>query len=336
MKNTEKLYKALSERILILDGAMGTMLQRYNFTEEDYRGERFKDWEHSLKGNNDLLSLTQPEAIAEVHAKYLEAGADIIETNTFSGTTIAMADYHMEDLVYELNFESAKIARKVCDEFTAKNPDKPRFVAGSIGPTNRTASLSPDVNDPGFRAITFDELRIAYKQQSEALLDGGSDILLVETIFDTLNAKAALFAIDELQEERNIQISIMVSGTITDASGRTLSGQTAEAFLISVSHLNLLSVGLNCALGAKQLTPYLETLAKKSDFYISAYPNAGLPNAFGQYDETPEFMAEQIREYAEKGLINIIGGCCGTTPPHIKAIADLAKDYLPRKLSVVG
>lgn len=336
MKNTEKLYKALSERILILDGAMGTMLQRYNFTEEDYRGDRFKNWEHPLKGNNDLLSLTQPKAIEEVHRKYLEAGADIIETNTFSGTTIAMADYHMENLVYELNYESAKIARKVCDEFTAKNPDKPRFVAGSIGPTNRTASLSPDVNDPGFRAITFDELRIAYKQQSEALLDGGSDILLVETIFDTLNAKAALFAIDEIQEERGVQIPIMVSGTITDASGRTLSGQTAEAFLISVSHLNLLSVGLNCALGAKQLTPYLETLAKKSDFYISAYPNAGLPNAFGQYDETPEFMAEQIREYAEKGLINIIGGCCGTTPPHIKAIADLVKDYLPRKLSVVG
>ena len=336
MKNTEQLYKALNERILVLDGAMGTMLQRYNFTEEDYRGERFKNWEHSLKGNNDLLSLTQPKAIEEVHRQYLEAGADIIETNTFSGTTIAMADYHMEELVYELNFESAKIARKVCDEFTAKNPSKPRFVAGSIGPTNKTASLSPDVNDPGFRAITFDELRIAYKQQSEALLDGGSDILLVETIFDTLNAKAALFAIDEIQEERNIQIPIMVSGTITDASGRTLSGQTAEAFLISVSHLNLLSVGLNCALGAEQLTPYLEALSNNSDFYISAYPNAGLPNAFGQYDESPEFMAAQIREYAEKGLINIIGGCCGTTPEHIKAIADLVKEYEPRKLSVVG
>ncbi|KIA89815.1 homocysteine S-methyltransferase family protein [Kaistella jeonii] len=334
MKNTKQLYKALNERILVLDGAMGTMLQRYNFTEEDYRGERFKDWEHSLKGNNDLLSLTQPEAIEEVHRKYLEADADIIETNTFSGTTIAMADYHMEELVYELNYESAKIARKVCDEFTAKNPEKPRFVAGSIGPTNRTASLSPDVNDPGFRAITFDQLRIAYKQQAEALLDGGSDILLVETIFDTLNAKAALFAIDEIQDERNIEIPIMVSGTITDASGRTLSGQTAEAFLISVSHLNLLSVGLNCALGAEQLTPYLETLSKNSDFLISAYPNAGLPNAFGQYDESPEFMAEQIKEYAEKGLINIIGGCCGTTPPHIQAIADLVKNYEPRKVSV--
>lgn len=334
MKNTAALYKALNERILVLDGAMGTMLQRYKFSEEDYRGERFKDWEYSLKGNNDLLSLTQPQAIEEVHRKYLDAGADIIETNTFSGTTIAMADYHMEDLVYELNYESAKIARKVCDEFTAKNIEKPRFVAGSIGPTNKTASLSPDVNDPGFRAITFDELRIAYKQQSEALLDGGSDILLVETVFDTLNAKAALFAIDEIQEERNIEIPIMVSGTITDASGRTLSGQTAEAFLISVSHLNLLSVGFNCALGAQQLTPYLETLSNNAEFYISAYPNAGLPNAFGQYDESPEFMAEQIKEYAEKGLINIIGGCCGTTPPHIKAIADLVRNYEPRKINV--
>lgn len=332
MKNSEQLYKALGKRILILDGAMGTMIQRYNFTEEDYCGERFKDWESPLKGNNDLLSLTQPEAIEEIHRKYLLAGADIIETNTFSGTTIAMADYQMEDLVYELNYESAKIAKKVCDEFTAQNPNKPRFVAGSIGPTNRTASLSPDVNDPGYRAITFDELRMAYKQQAEALLDGGSDILLVETIFDTLNAKAALFAIDEIREERNITIPIMVSGTITDASGRTLSGQTAEAFLISVSHLNLLSVGFNCALGAKQLTPYLETLSHNSDFYISAYPNAGLPNAFGKYDESPEFMAEQIREYAEKRLINIVGGCCGTTPPHIKAIADLVKDYEPRKL----
>ena len=332
MKNLEKLYKALSERILILDGAMGTMLQRYKFEEEDYRCERFKDWESPLKGNNDLLSLTQPQAIAEVHKKYLEAGADIIETNTFSGTTIAMADYHMEDLVYELNFESAKIARQVCDEFTAQNPNKPRFVAGSIGPTNKTASLSPDVNDPGYRAITFDELRIAYKQQAEALLDGGSDILLVETIFDTLNAKAALFAIDEIAEERGIRIPIMVSGTITDASGRTLSGQTAEAFLISVSHLDLLSVGFNCALGAKQLTPYLEAISAQSEFGISAYPNAGLPNAFGQYDESPEHMAEQVKEYLEKGLINIIGGCCGTTPLHIKAIADLAKNYKPRKI----
>lgn len=334
MKNSEQLYKALNERILVLDGAMGTMIQRYKLEEEDYRGERFKNWEHPVKGNNDLLSLTRPDVIEAIHRQYLEAQADIIETNTFSATTIAMHDYHMEELADELNFESAKIARKVCDEFTSKNPEKPRFVAGSIGPTNKTASLSPDVNDPGFRAITFDELRIAYKQQCEALLDGGSDILLVETIFDTLNAKAALFAIDEIQEERKIQIPIMVSGTITDASGRTLSGQTAEAFLISVSHLNLLSVGFNCALGAKQLTPYLETLANNSEFHVSAYPNAGLPNAFGQYDETPEFMAEQIREYAEKGLINIVGGCCGTTPPHIKAIAELVENYKPRKLNV--
>ena len=336
MQNSDILYQNLQQRILVLDGAMGTMLQRYQFTEEDYRGERFKNWESPLKGNNDLLSLTQPHAIEAVHRKYLEAGADIIETNTFSATTIAMADYHMEDLVYELNYESAKIARKVCNEFTALTPEKPRFVAGSIGPTNKTASLSPDVNDPGYRAITFDELRIAYKQQAEALLDGGSDILLVETIFDTLNAKAALFAIDQIQEERKIQIPIMVSGTITDASGRTLSGQTAEAFLVSISHLNLLSVGFNCALGAKQLTPYLETISNNSEFYISAYPNAGLPNAFGQYDESPEFMAEQIREYAEKGLVNIVGGCCGTTPDHIAAIANIVKNYQPRKLSVVG
>ena len=245
-----------------------------------------------------------------------------------------MADYHMEEYVYELNYQSAKIARKVCDEFTTKNPEKPRFAAGSIGPTNRTLSLSPDVNDPGYRAVTFEELRLAYKQQAEALLDGGSDILLVETIFDTLNAKAALFAIDEIREERNIHIPIMVSGTITDASGRTLSGQTAGAFLISVSHMDLMSVGFNCALGAKQLTPYLQEVAENSNFAVSAYPNAGLPNAFGQYDESPEFMAEQIREYAEKGLINIVGGCCGTTPDHIKAIAELVKDYQPRKINV--
>jgi 5-methyltetrahydrofolate--homocysteine methyltransferase len=334
MSSKPNIYTEIKKRILVLDGAMGTMLQRYKFTEEDYRGKRFQNWESPLKGNNDLLSLTQPHAIEAVHRKYLEAGADIIETNTFSATTIAMADYHMEELAYELNYESAKIARKVCDEFTAQNPDKLRFVAGSIGPTNKTASLSPDVNDPGYRAITFDELRIAYKQQAEALLDGGSDVLLVETIFDTLNAKAALFAIDEIREERNIDIPIMVSGTITDASGRTLSGQTAGAFLISVSHLNLLSVGFNCALGAKQLTPYLEEISEKSDFYISAYPNAGLPNAFGHYDESPEIMAEQIREYAEKGLVNVVGGCCGTTPEHIKAIAEIVKNYEPRKINV--
>jgi 5-methyltetrahydrofolate--homocysteine methyltransferase len=331
MKNIKELLK---ERVLVLDGAMGTMLQRYKFTEEDFRGERFKDWGHPLQGNNDLLSLTQPEAIAEVHRKYFEAGADIVETNTFSGTTIAMADYNMEPLVYELNYESARIAKKVADEFTSKNPDKPRFVAGSIGPTNKTASMSPDVNDPGFRAISFDALRIAYKQQVEALLDGGSDLLLVETIFDTLNAKAALFAIEEVKEERGIEIPIMVSGTITDASGRTLSGQTAEAFLISISHIPILSVGFNCALGASQLVPHLEVLSSKSDFFVSAHPNAGLPNAFGEYDETPAQMADQIKEYLEKGLVNIVGGCCGTTPAHIRAIADLVENFKPRRLLV--
>ncbi|WP_025665108.1 homocysteine S-methyltransferase family protein [Aquimarina megaterium] len=328
------IYKILEERILVLDGAMGTMLQRHKFTEEDFRGEQFKDWPVPVQGNNDLLSITQPEAIKEVHRLYFEAGADIVETNTFSGTTIAMADYEMEDLVYELNYQSAKIAKEVADELTEKEPHKPRFVAGSIGPTNRTASMSPDVNDPGYRAVTFDELRIAYKQQVEALLDGGADILLVETIFDTLNAKAALFAIEEVKDERNIDVPIMVSGTITDASGRTLSGQTAEAFLISLSHIPMLSVGFNCALGANQLTPYLEVLAQKASFGISAHPNAGLPNAFGEYDETPEQMAEQIKEYMEKNLVNIIGGCCGTTPEHIKAIADLAKDYKPRVVGV--
>jgi len=331
MSNIEEI---LQERILVLDGAMGTMLQRYKFTEEDFRGERFKDWPSPLKGNNDLLSLTQPEAIAEIHRKYFEAGADLVETNTFSGTTIAMADYGMEALVYELNYESARIAKKVAEEFTLKEPNKPRFVVGTMGPTNKTASMSPDVNDPGYRAITFDELRMAYKQQAEALLDGGVDILMVETIFDTLNAKAALFAIEEVKEERGIDFPIMVSGTITDASGRTLSGQTAEAFLISVSHIPILSVGFNCALGAKQLTPHLEVISAKSRFFTSAHPNAGLPNAFGEYDETPEQMASQIKAYLEKGLVNIVGGCCGTTPEHIKAIADLVLGHKPRELMV--
>ncbi|MFL9843033.1 homocysteine S-methyltransferase family protein [Flavobacterium rhizosphaerae] len=332
-----KIYNVLAKRILVLDGAMGTMLQRYNFTEEDYRGERFKDFPHPLKGNNDLLSLTQPEAIKEVHRKYFAAGADIVETNTFSGTTIGMADYHMEDLVYELNYESARLAREAADEFTAANPDKPRFVAGSIGPTNRTASMSPDVNDPGYRAVTFDDLRIAYKEQVKALIEGGSDILLVETIFDTLNAKAALFAIEEVKEELGVDTPIMVSGTITDASGRTLSGQTVEAFLISISHIPLLSVGFNCALGADQLKPYLKRLAHNTQFSVSAHPNAGLPNAFGEYDQTPEEMQALIKEYLEDNLVNIIGGCCGTTPEHIKLIAEVAAKYEPRKLfSVVG
>lgn len=322
----------IQKRILVLDGAMGTMLQAYKFTEDDYRGDRFKDYPSSLKGNNDLLSLTQPEGIAEVHRKYFEAGADIVETNTFSGTSIAMADYNMENLVYELNYESAKIAKRVADEFTKANPSHPRFVAGSIGPTNKTASLSPDVNKPEYRAITFDELRIAYREQVEALIDGGVDVLLVETIFDTLNAKAALFAIEEVKEERQIDIPIMVSGTITDASGRTLSGQTVEAFLTSISHIPLLSVGFNCALGAEQLKPYLQRLSNETEFFTSAHPNAGLPNAFGEYDQSPKQMQQLIEDYLQDGLINIIGGCCGTTPAHINAIAEVAKNYKPRRL----
>lgn len=326
------IREELNRRILVLDGAMGTMLQRYEFSESDFRGERFKEFKLPLKGNNDLLSITQPRAISEVHRAYLEAGADIIETNTFSGTSIAMSDYGMSDLVYELNYESAQIAVKVASEFTQKNPDKPRFVAGSIGPTNKTASLSPDVNRPDFRAITFDELRKAYKEQANALIDGGVDVLLVETIFDTLNAKAALFAIDEIKEERAIDIPIMVSGTITDASGRTLSGQTVEAFLISISHFPLLSVGFNCALGAEQLQPYLKRLAQKSEFHISAHPNAGLPNAFGAYDQSAEEMGELIKSYLDERLVNIIGGCCGTTPDHIAVISKIAKNYEPRTL----
>ena len=328
------ISEEITKRILVLDGAMGTMLQRYKFTEEDFRGERFKDYPSPLQGNNDLLSITQPSAIAEVHRLYFEAGADIVETNTFSGTSIAMADYNMEDLVYELNFESAKIARRVADEFTARNPNKPRFVAGSIGPTNKTASMSPDVNRPEYRAITFEELRIAYKEQVEALIDGGVDVLLVETIFDTLNAKAALFAIEEVKEERQLDIPIMVSGTITDASGRTLSGQTVEAFLTSISHVPLLSVGFNCALGAEQLKPYLQRLSLKSDFHISAHPNAGLPNTFGEYDQSPEEMQALIESYLQDELVNIIGGCCGTNPKHIKAIAEVAAKYKPRALNI--
>ncbi|WP_264548257.1 homocysteine S-methyltransferase family protein [Flavobacterium sp. N2820] len=330
-----KIQEEIKKRILVLDGAMGTMLQRYKFEEEDFRGERFKDFPHPLKGNNDLLSITQPEAVKSVHRAYFEAGADIVETNTFSGTTIGMADYYLEDLVYELNFQSAKIAREVADEFTAKNTERPRFVAGSIGPTNRTASMSPDVNDPGFRAVNFDDLKIAYKQQVEALIDGGCDLLLVETIFDTLNAKAALFAIEEVKDERNIDIPIMVSGTITDASGRTLSGQTVEAFLISISHIPLLSIGFNCALGADQLKPYLKRLGNNTSLNISAHPNAGLPNAFGQYDQTPEEMQQLIREYLQENLVNIIGGCCGTTPEHIKLIAEVAKEFKPRESVLV-
>ena len=330
------IEKALQDKILVLDGAMGTMLQAYKFTEEDFRAERFKDHPCSLQGNNDLLSLTQPEAIKAVHRAYFEVGADIVETNTFSSTSIGMGDYQMEPLVYELNFESAKLAREVADEFTNANPNKPRFVAGSIGPTNRTASMSPDVNDPGYRAVTFDDLVEAYTEQIQGLVDGGSDVLLVETIFDTLNAKAALFAIDALKEKNNWKIPVMVSGTITDASGRTLSGQTVEAFVISVSHIPLLSIGFNCALGADQLLPYLRRLSKETDLLTSAHPNAGLPNAFGAYDQTPEEMRDLIEKYLEENLINIIGGCCGSTPEHIDQIASVTRDYKPRKIQLIS
>jgi 5-methyltetrahydrofolate--homocysteine methyltransferase len=328
-----KLVDLLKERILVLDGAMGTMIQRHKLEEEDFRKGWFENHNHPLKGNNDLLSLTRPDIIEDIHRQYFEAGADIVETNTFSGTWIAQADYGLEKAVYDINFQSAKLAKKVADHFTTLNPDKPRFVAGSIGPTNRTASISPDVNDPGYRAITFDELVGAYKEQVKALIDGGVDLLLVETIFDTLNAKAALFAIDEVYNELNIELPIMVSGTITDQSGRTLTGQTTEAFLISVSHMPLLTVGLNCALGASMMRPYLQVLNTKCEFGVSAHPNAGLPNEFGKYDETPEMMGEQIKDFLDEGLINIIGGCCGTTPDHIKVIADLVKNYSPRPIA---
>jgi len=338
---TEQLLQAVKDRILILDGAMGTMIQRYTLTEEDFRTPALKDHPKSLKGNNDLLSLSRPDIISAIHLEYLEAGADIIETNTFSGTTIAQEDYGLSHLAYAINFESTKIAREVADAFTETTPDKPRFVAGAMGPTNRTASLSPDVNDPGYRAITFDQLAEAYAEQVRGLLDGGSDLILVETIFDTLNAKAALYAIQEVYEERSIPldardggIPIMISGTITDASGRTLSGQTTEAFLISVSHVPLFSVGLNCALGAKELRPYLKVLAQEAPFYVSAYPNAGLPNEFGAYDQGANEMADQVRTFLKEGMLNILGGCCGTTPEHIRALATMAAEYAPRKINI--
>lgn len=324
----------LKEKILVLDGAMGSLIQEYKLTDADYRGERFKNFPHEVKGNNDLLSITRPDVIQEIHKKYFEAGADIAETNTFSSTSIAMEDYHMEDLVYELNFQSAKIAKEIADEFTLKNPNKPRYVAGSIGPTNRTLSLSPDVNDPGYRAISFDQLVEAYTEQVRGLVDGGVDILLIETVFDTLNAKAALFAIDQFfkNNPEKEYLPVMVSGTITDQSGRTLSGQTTDAFLTSVSHMPLLSVGLNCALGADLMRPYVKTLSDKSPFYVSAHPNAGLPNEMGEYDQSPEEMAVIIDDFLKNGFVNIIGGCCGTTPAHIAKIAEVAANYKPHQI----
>ena len=331
MKRIEEVIK---DRILVLDGAMGTMIQQHDLKEHDFRKNWFEDHQSSLKGNNDLLSLTRPDIIESIHRAYFEAGADIVETNTFSGTSIAQSDYNLEKYVYEINFHGAQIAKKVAQEFTKKEPLKPRFVAGSIGPTNRTASISPDVNDPGYRNTNFDQLVIAYKEQIHALLDGGVDVLLIETVFDTLNAKAALFAVEEVFSASKNRVPVMISGTITDASGRTLTGQTTEAFLVSISHFPLLSVGLNCALGARDMQPYLKTLATKSSFHVSAHPNAGLPNEFGAYDETPEMMCEQLKKFLDDGLINIIGGCCGTTPDHIKAIAELASNYKPRVIHV--
>ncbi|MGX5731156.1 homocysteine S-methyltransferase family protein [Pseudoxanthomonas beigongshangi] len=340
------LLDALEQRILIIDGAMGTMIQRHGLQEADYRGERFVDGfdsrqpdhghgpgcGHDLKGNNDLLLLTRPEVIAGVHTAYLEAGADLIETNTFNATAVSQADYHLEHLVYELNKAGAQVARACCDAVEARTPDKPRFVIGVLGPTSRTASISPDVNDPGFRNTSFDELRGTYREAIDGLIDGGADCLMVETIFDTLNAKAALFAIEEAFDARGARLPVMISGTITDASGRTLSGQTAEAFYTSMSHSRPLSIGLNCALGARDLREHVETLANVADGYVSAHPNAGLPNAFGEYDETPEEMAATLKEFAQSGLLNLVGGCCGTSPAHIEAIAQAVAGIPPRRL----
>ncbi|HEV8284548.1 MAG TPA: homocysteine S-methyltransferase family protein [Chitinophagaceae bacterium] len=336
MKNIQEL---LNNRILIIDGAMGTMIQRYKLTEADYRGERFKDWPIDLKGNNDLLCLTQPQIIKEIHQQYLEAGADIIETNTFNAQAISLADYHMQEFAYEINLAAAKIAKQAVTEFTQDSQHtnrEPKFVAGALGPMNKTLSLSPDVNNPGYRALNFDEAMHAYYEQVKGLVEGGVDILLIETIFDTLNAKAAIFAIKKyFKDVQQPELPIMISGTITDASGRTLSGQTLEAFYTSVTHAKPLTIGLNCALGAKEMRPHIEELSQIASCYVSAYPNAGLPNAMGEYDEQPEDTAHYIEEWAKEGFVNIVGGCCGTTPDHIKHIAEHVKNLEPRKLPVV-
>jgi 5-methyltetrahydrofolate--homocysteine methyltransferase len=328
------LHDLAQQKIIILDGAMGTMIQRYKLEESDFRGSRFANHPSDLKGNNDLLCLTRPEIIEEIHFQYLEAGADLIETNTFNAQRISLADYHMESLAYELNVEAARCAKRAVEKFAHAHPKaSKRFVAGAVGPTNRTASLSPNVNDPGYRAITYDQLVEAYSEQINGLIDGGVDALLIETIFDTLNAKAALFAAMEILDERNLSLPLMISGTITDASGRTLSGQTAEAFLISMSHAPLFSIGFNCALGAEQLEQYVEVLGHHAPFLVSAYPNAGLPNAMGHYDQSPDEMAALVKAYCEKGIVNILGGCCGTTPDHIRAIAKIAANYQPRYIT---
>ncbi|MFT4522029.1 MAG: 5-methyltetrahydrofolate--homocysteine methyltransferase [Bacteroidia bacterium] len=332
MVRKEYITELLKNRILVLDGAMGTMIQGYKLSEEDYRGAQFASYPTSLKGNNDLLSLTQPHIIEEIHRSFLEVGADIIETNTFNSNSVSMSDYQMEDQVQAINLASAQIARKVADEFTAKNPNKPRFVAGSLGPTTKTASISPDVNDPGFRGVNFDALVAAYREQTLALIEGGVDVLLVETVFDTLNCKAALYAILALEDELDMELPIMISGTITDASGRTLSGQTVEAFWNSVNHAKPISVGLNCALGAEDMRPYIQELSEKSWTYVSAHPNAGLPNEMGEYDESAEKMAGILREFASSGYLNIVGGCCGTSPEHIRQIAEAVSTTKPRSV----
>ncbi len=331
----EALEKAAEKRILILDGAMGTMIQRHKLDEGGYRGERFKDFARDLKGNNDLLVLTQPEIIRDIHGAYLEAGADIVETNTFNAQAISQADYGLEDIAYEMNVAAAKLAREAADAWTTKTPDRPRFVAGAIGPTNRTASISPDVNNPGFRNVSFDELVEAYATQTRGLIDGGVDVILIETVFDTLNAKAAGYAVEQVFDETGVTLPIMISGTITDLSGRNLSGQTPEAFWYSMKHLRPFSVGLNCSFGAEQLRPSVDEMAHVAATRVSVYPNAGLPNEMGEYDESPEYMAGLLEEWAKDGLINIVGGCCGTTPEHIRAIAVAVAKYRPRKLPEV-
>ena len=330
------LKREAKERILILDGAMGTMIQRYKLDEAGYRGARFKDFTHDLKGNNDLLVLTQPKIISEIHNAYLEAGADIVETNTFNAQAISQSDYGLEDIAYEMNVAAAKLAREAADAWTKKTPEKPRFVAGAIGPTNRTASISPDVNNPGFRNVSFDALVAAYATQTRGLIDGGVDAILIETVFDTLNAKAAGFAVEQVFEETGVRLPIMISGTITDLSGRNLSGQTPEAFWYSMQHLKPFSVGLNCSFGAEQLRPAVADMAAVADTLISVYPNAGLPNEMGGYDQSAEFMAGLLEEWAKDGLINIVGGCCGTTPDHIRAIAEAVAKYRPRQVPHVA
>jgi 5-methyltetrahydrofolate--homocysteine methyltransferase len=336
MQVRKTIQDVLKERILIIDGAMGTMIQRHKLEEKDYRGERFKDWPIDLKGNNDLLCLTQPAIIEGIHREYLEAGADIIETNTFNAQRISMADYHMEEVAFDINIAAAAIAKRAAKEYTDRNPEKPRFVAGAIGPMSKTLSLSPDVNNPGFRAVSFDEVASAYYEQVKALVEGGVDILLIETIFDTLNAKAAIFAIKKyFRDTQQPELPISISGTITDASGRTLSGQTLEAFYVSVMHARPLSIGLNCALGAQEMRSHIEELSQIAACYTSAYPNAGLPNAMGEYDEQPEETAHFLEEWAENGFVNIVGGCCGTTPDHIRHIAEQVATIKPRALPVV-